>query len=244
MPASKLQPINPIATGGADDAATNSTPRGVQTMRCLLRNILGGVYAPGDRIREAEVAQRLGISRAPVREALRILEQDGLIEILPWRGARVIDPDPAEIADLFDLLGAVYGAVARFAVRHATDAELQRFYVEIAEFVEGVTQKREVIDLVDLAYRMGTHLGQCCGNVLAANMLRRLGRIAYLRHRYLSPVPARWLQQAITRLRRFEAALRARSEDRSERAGRRVIQHTATLVLRHAQQAQSGRIQS
>lgn len=230
--------VSSLPTELNDDAAENVTdgrsPLVLQTMRRLLRDIMVGLYAPGERIREVEVSERLGVSRAPVREALRLLEQDGLIEIAPFKGARVIDPDPAEIADLFDLMATVYGAVARFAVRHAADAGLERFYADVAEFERAVAARRDLVDLVDMAYRMGTHLGQCCGNALAADMLRKLGRIAYLRHRYLQPVPARWIQQSVTRVRRLEAALRARSEERAESAGRRHVQHTAALVLRHA----------
>jgi len=222
------------STDAPDPAAANPSLRGRQTLRRLLHDILAGTYAPGERIREVEVAERLGTSRAPVREALRILEQDGLIEILPWRGARVVDPTPDEIADLFDLLGSVYGAVARFTVRHATAPQIGRLCNDIAAYLASTQATDQIVKQVDLAYRLGAHMGQSCGNPLAANMLQRLGRIAYLKHRLLEPVPARWRRQTVTRMRRFEAALRARSEDKCERAARRVIQHTAKLVLLHA----------
>jgi len=219
--------------------AGGRSPLVVRTMRRLLRDILAGVYAPGQRIREVEASERLQVSRATVREALRVLEQDGLIEIAPFKGARVIDPSPDEIADLFDLMATVYGAVARFAVRHAADAQLARFYADTAELEREARERRDIVHLIEIAYRMGAHLGECCGNALAVDMLRKLGRIAYLRHRYLQPVTSRWIQQSVTRVRRLEAALRARSEARSENAGRRLIQHTATLVLRHARDQQA-----
>jgi DNA-binding GntR family transcriptional regulator len=205
-------------------------------MRRLLRDILDGVYAQGERIREVEVAKRMGVSRAPVREALRVLEQDGLIEFEPFRGARVIVLAPHEIGDLFDLMSVISGAVARFAVRHASDQQLERVFSDFADFERAIQEGRPVIEDVDHAYRIGAHLGQCCGNAIAAEMLARLGRIAYLNHRYLHPVSARWVQQAATRVRKLEAALRARSEDRAEKAARRMILHTASLVVRHATQ--------
>lgn len=219
-----------------ESASGNPDPRAQQTVRRLLHDILAGIYTPGARIREVEVAERLGISRAPVREALRLLEQDGLIEILPWRGARVVDQTPDEIADLFDLLASVYGAVARFTVRHATEAQFDQLDADIATCITR-SEEGDVIEQIDLAYRLGGHMGQFCGNALAANMLRRLGRIAYLKHRLLQPLPARWRQQAATRMRRLQAALRTRSEDKCDRAARRVIQHTAKLVVRHAREA-------
>jgi len=218
----------------ATDDANRTPPLAQPTMRRLLHDILAGVYGPGERIREVEVAERLGVSRAPVREALRVLEQDGLVEITPWRGARVINPEPSE---LLDLLGTVYGTVARFAVSHASDADLQRLSRDMQRIGRDAKSGRDVIDLVDAAYQIGTHLGDCCGNRIAAETLRRLGRVAYLRHRFLRPVPKRWLSQSLTRMRRFEEALLARSEARAEKAVWRVIQHTANLILKRAIEA-------
>lgn len=218
----------------AGDVGAGPQPLVLQTMRRLLRDIFSGVYGPGDRIREVEVAERLGISRAPVREALRILEQDGLVEIAPFRGARVVSLQNEQIADLFDLLGTLLGAVARFAVRHASESDLQHHSAQVAKYEVWTTQGRDFGKLVDLGYQIGTDLGACCGNPLAADMLRKLGRRAYVLHRFLKPVPARWQQQTITRYRRLDAALRARSEVRAERAARRLVQHTLSLVLRHA----------
>jgi|GEM_PF-530683 len=210
------------------------------TMRRLLQDILTGVYGPGDRIREAEVAVRLGISRAPVREALRMLEQDGLVVVLPWRGASVVDPTPQEIEALFDLLGTVYGAVARFAARHASDEALKQFSRDVALFAKATAEGRDPFHLVDIAYRAGTDLGQCCGSPLAADVLRRLGRVAYLQHRFLLPVPPRWRQQSVLRFKKLEAALLSRAQERSEAAGRKLVQHTQSLLALHASESQAG----
>lgn len=209
------------------------------TIRRLLRDILTGVYGPGDRIREAEVAERFGISRAPVREALRVLEQDGLVVMAPFRGASVIDPGPEEIADLFDLLGTVYGAMARFAVRHSSDADLQRFSADVALFTRAAAEGCDSFYLVDIAYRAGTDLGESCGSPIAADMMQRLGRVAYWLHRYLLPVPRRWQLQGATKFRRLEQALQARSEEKSEAAARKLVQHTRELLVQHALAAQA-----
>lgn len=202
------------------------------TLRRLLRDILVGVYKPGDRIREAEVSHRLRVSRAPVREALRVLEQDGMIELTPWRGARVIDPNPGEIADIFDLLAVNYGAVARFAVRHASDADLQRFVADIDDL-----ERVKSVDMIDAAYRAGLHLGEMCGSRQAEMLYRRLGRVAYWLHRFLLPLPSRFRQQSIDQHRRLAEALLARNEERAEKAARRMVEHTRKLILLRADSA-------
>ncbi len=226
----------------AEVAGTREPPLVLQTMRGLLRDIFSGVYGPGDRIREIEVAERLGISRAPVREALRILEQDGLIEHLPWQGARVIDPTPEEMADLFDLLGVIQGAVARLVVRHASATDLRAYASEVRAIERAVAAGQPLETVIDLAYRAGGLLGRCCGSASASAMFRRVGRPAYWLHRFLAPVPRHWMRQSVDRQQRLLEALNARSARSSERAGRRLIQHTRTLVLRRATEAKSARV--
>src|SRR5882757_6249026 len=65
--------------------------------------IVTGVLVPGQMLRQEELAQRLGASRAPLREALSRLEAEGLVVLLPRRGYAVISLDRDEIAELFDL---------------------------------------------------------------------------------------------------------------------------------------------
>lgn len=211
------------------------------TLQRLLQDIMAGVYAPGHRIREEEVATRLGVGRSSVREALRVLEQDGLVELLPWRGASVVDLGVDALEDLLELLGTVYGAVARLVARHASDAELAEVFACMAKLRLRVDQDDEFLRWVDTAYRMGALLGEASGSQLADRMLRRLGRIAYLQHRYMRPLPKAWRSQSRVALDRLEDALRARSAERSERAARKVIRNSATLMLRRARAAQAGR---
>lgn len=220
--------------------APREPPLVLQTMRRLLRDIFAGVYGPGDRIREVEVSERYGVSRAPVREALRVLEQDGLIALTPWQGARVIDPRPDEMADLLDLLGSVFGVVARLVVRHATAADLRQLAKDVKTIEQYSRERRDPLELVELAYQFGAHMGRCCGSEQAAATFRRVGRPAYWLHRFLKPVPARWYAQSANRYKKLMDALRSRSEDRSERAARRLVQLTRSLVLSHARATQAG----
>src|SRR5258708_20265816 len=69
----------------------------------LADRIVAGAYAPGQRIMEQALAAEFAVSRGPVREALRILERDGLVTILPRRGALVSDLSVAEVKEIFDI---------------------------------------------------------------------------------------------------------------------------------------------
>ena len=228
----KPRPAPQALAPAAADTAERQAPLVQTTLQRLLHDIMAGVYGPGHRIREEEVALRLGVSRAPVREALRVLEQDGLIELTPWRGARVVKLDAAAVVDLFDLLGMMYGGVARLAVRHASDADLERLFDCMHSLSRRLTPEHDFVKQIDLSYQMGALLGECSKSQLADRMLRRLGRISYLQHRVLAPVPAAWLRTSKLRVAKLEEALRARSADRAEKAARKVIRHTATLLQR------------
>jgi DNA-binding GntR family transcriptional regulator len=78
--------------------------------------IVRGDLQAGERINEVEVAQTLDVSRTPVREALKVLAAEGLVELLPNRGSRVTSPSPEEIQNLF----AVIAALERLAVETVT----------------------------------------------------------------------------------------------------------------------------
>lgn len=98
--------------------------RGWQVSEALRRDIRDGRYGPGDRITELEVAERLGVSRTPVREALRRLESEGLLVSLPWRGVVVAELDRAQLLELYAMREVLEGTAARFAAQHADAAEI------------------------------------------------------------------------------------------------------------------------
>jgi len=91
----------------------------------LLEDILRGRYAPDARIVETQVARELGISQAPVREALRALEGIGVIEISPFRGARVRRPSREEILEAYTVRSALETLAARLAVPRMTDQDVE-----------------------------------------------------------------------------------------------------------------------
>jgi DNA-binding GntR family transcriptional regulator len=90
----------------------------------LLQDILSGRYPPHSRIVETTVARELGISQAPVREALRGLEATGVVEILPFRGARVRRPTTEELLEAITIRAELEALGARLAVPRLTDADL------------------------------------------------------------------------------------------------------------------------
>jgi DNA-binding GntR family transcriptional regulator len=91
----------------------------------LLEGIMSGVYEPDSRIVETQVARELGTSQAPVREALRGLAALGVVEITPFRGARVRRPTRRELLEAYAVRSALEALGARLAVPRLTEADLE-----------------------------------------------------------------------------------------------------------------------
>lgn len=87
--------------------------------------ISNGDLAPGERLLEDKLAKQLGVSRNPVREAIRALEATGLVAVEPRKGAYVANFDAAEAAELLDLRSVLEAYAARLASRRRTDAQLE-----------------------------------------------------------------------------------------------------------------------
>lgn len=90
----------------------------------LLQALREGIYAPGDRLREEDVSAALGLSRTPVREALRRLESDGIIEHRPRIGALVRSLAYNEVVELYEMRLVLERTAAEMAAKHASAAEL------------------------------------------------------------------------------------------------------------------------
>lgn len=86
---------------------------------------MGGDLVPGARLGEAELATRLGVSRTPVREALSRLAAEGLVQIVPNRGARVATWTVAELEGVFDLRSSLEPQLTARAVPHAGPADVE-----------------------------------------------------------------------------------------------------------------------
>lgn len=82
---------------------------GEQAYEALAHAVLRGRLAPGTRLVEAEISTWLGISRGPLREAIRRLESEGLVVTLPRRGTYVIDPDGQDVRELYSVRAALEG---------------------------------------------------------------------------------------------------------------------------------------
>lgn len=107
-------------------AAKTEKTQITRALLSLREQILSGEFAPGERMSELPLVDRLGVSRTPLRLALAALEHEGLLERLPGGGYTVREFTPAEVADAIEIRGVLEGTAARFAAeRGATARDLR-----------------------------------------------------------------------------------------------------------------------
>lgn len=112
----------------APEALWRGAPRLHDLAYAYLKGLLlGGGLDPGDQISSEGVGRVLSISRAPVTDAIRRLTVEGLLEILPQVGCRVVRPVPAEVKDLYEIFGATEGVIARLAAERRSAVEADNF---------------------------------------------------------------------------------------------------------------------
>jgi len=195
-----------------------------------LRNaILGGRFTEGARLRQAELADRLGISRTPVREALGQLQHEGLIELLPRGGVRVTVLNADEAVELYDLREVLDGLAARLAAGRA-DApalgRLERLLGRMAACVE----RGDSAPWFRVHVAFHEEIVRIAGN----RPLGRLSSVVRLSIRHFHPLLLRTatrLGDAYREHRAIFEAIAARDADAAERLGRAHIRSAKAIVL-------------
>jgi DNA-binding GntR family transcriptional regulator len=132
------------------------------TVNRLRREILAGVLGPGERLVEEQVTRRFGISRAPLREALRLLGEQGMVEHLPRRGVRVATLSDLDAEELFE----VRDVLERFALTRALPcarADLRAVRAELATMRRAATTG-DLLELADAHRRFHVELVALAGH--------------------------------------------------------------------------------
>jgi DNA-binding GntR family transcriptional regulator len=108
----------------SDSFSLNAGPLHQAVVAALRDLIVHNELPPGRRLNERVLCERLKVSRTPLREALKVLSHEGLVETLPNRGARVVQMTRDDVKHLFEVIGALESLAGRLACEHITDAEI------------------------------------------------------------------------------------------------------------------------
>jgi len=131
-------------------------PPGRETLRdqiyaSLKEAILSGKVRPGEPLRETEVAEQMGVSQSPVREALRYLEREGLVVTVPRKGTTVVELGAADVEEIYTLRQVIESLAARRAAEKATSDDLAKLRALIEE-MEQAARAGDIVALVEKDY--------------------------------------------------------------------------------------------
>lgn len=199
------------------------------TLEKLRDAILGRHFQPGDRLVERTLCEQLGVSRTVVREVLRHLESEGLVETLPHHGPIVARLDPGQAAQIYELRAALEALAARACAENASAeaiVDLERA-LERIEHGFAVNDLRAVLAATTAFYEI---LFLSAGKTVAWTMVRSLNaRISHLRMATLSS-PGRG-SSGPAEVRRIVDAIRARDAEAAEAACLEHVDRAAQIAL-------------
>ncbi|MDR7554721.1 MAG: GntR family transcriptional regulator [Armatimonadota bacterium] len=154
--------------------------------RKLRDAILSGRFQPGERLVERELVERMGVSRTPIREALRMLELEGLVTTVPYRGPVVTRPTLDDARALYEVRAALEGLAVALFTRRADVAAVERLRGHVAA-AEEAWARGDIPGIVAANNAFHDELAAGCGNALLQALLANLrARIVLLRVESLS----------------------------------------------------------
>ncbi len=171
---------------------------------------------PGEWIDETDVCQQLGISRTPLREALKVLHAENLVELVARRGCRVVELDDEDLLDLFPVMATLEGLCANLATRKLTDVGLRRL-----EKMHAQLEKHAANGDVDRYYEVNREFHRAIQEMAGNRWLHRISEelrnvLTLARHRQLT-MDGR-LDQSMQEHEQIMNALRARNAEQASKA--------------------------
>lgn len=152
----------------------------------LIEDIVEWRIPPGSWIREREIAKRFDVSHAPVREAFRQVATIGLLEVVPWRGARVAVIDKDATIEVLELWKSLFGVICRLASQRMTDSEAEALVERVKEFTAIAHATRNTFDHLAVSNRIGAYIARCARAPQAKTLLDRMAVVAKWQQRVVS----------------------------------------------------------
>jgi DNA-binding GntR family transcriptional regulator len=170
--------------------------------------ILSGELAPGERLNERLLSERFGISRTPLREAIKVLSSEGLVRLHVNRGAAVSEITPQAAEDAFQVIGALEALAGELACARATEADIDE--IRAMHYQMRVHHTRgELAEYFALNQRIHQKIVACAGNAELSSMYKNLsGRIR--RARYVANYSKERWDRAVEEHEQILAALTRR----------------------------------
>ena len=141
--------------------------------RILKGDIVSGKLSPGERIVIAKVSQTLGVSAMPIRAALKELQKDGLIEIIPYAGATVKKLDGREYSEISSIRMLLEPYAAELAAQHMTDEDIRELELIVRE-MERYASEQDNAAYSDMNTKFHAFINSHCGNKTLSALIEQL----------------------------------------------------------------------
>jgi DNA-binding GntR family transcriptional regulator len=191
--------------------------------------IFGQRFPPGARINQADLASQLGVSLVPLREALRKLEAEGLVQIVPHRGVFVCRVSRDELEDLYTIRMILEGVATRKAVARLTDDDIAKLSGLLSE-MENETSNGDCTKLLLLNREFHSTIYQASGRPFLCELIASLWEKSKRYRAFYVHLPGRSLR-ALVEHKEILEAIRSRSAIRAIRAVRSDIRQTMRGLL-------------
>src|ERR1700742_1609126 len=221
----------PGAPGGAVGESLRHDSLARSAADRIAARIISGDIKPGEKLTETGLAERMGISRSPVREALRALSRDGLITVEPRRGARVNRLNARDVADLYTcrlVLEPPCTALAAAALTDVTAASLEKTFERMAAAVTA----HDSMEYVDALKEYNWTVLAACPNRILSDYAQSSWRSSLRYWDLLVRASDNYPAESLARNENLHAAIRARAVAEAEQAVVNILEHGRDAVLR------------
>ena len=147
--------------------------------KTLRQAILKGELEPGERLMEIQLAERLGVSRTPIREAIRKLELEGLVLMIPRKGAEVAEITRQDMEDVLEVRTALEELAVKDACDHITDAQLSELKKASNEFKKALLEGKDLVTCADADMHFHDVILSATNNRRLIQMLNNLSEQMY-----------------------------------------------------------------
>ncbi|MEQ8934328.1 MAG: GntR family transcriptional regulator [Amphiplicatus sp.] len=171
---SKITAANAASEKAEDE--DGAPTRDVRIAEALVSDIINWRIEPGGWIREREIAERFSVSHGPVREAFRRLERDGFVEVVPWRGARVVELSAERARDVIELWKLLFAMICGLTAARIKDDDAQILMQLIVGYEATVRATSDPVEHFRASNFVGQFISDRCGNKAASETLLRVAR--------------------------------------------------------------------
>ena len=206
----------------------------------LREMVVHGELAPGEKVKVAELSETLGVSLTPLREALKVIAEEGLVELMPNRGARVLPFTIEEADDLFEVIAGLEGLAAELAASRMSERNLANLE-EMHERMRGYYERSERDPYFDANSLIHKAIIDYSGNDILITTHEKLMFRAE-RGRYIAIIdPNRW-NEAMVEHEAVMDAFRNRDADKAGRIWRTHLLNTGRAVRDALDRQRAGKL--